>query len=74
MEEVRLMCDYVKTIQEEYSEFKKREEDALLFGREADYVAIKEQEPSMRIVPVTKGELRLLSNQYFVAFLTTFGI
>ena len=74
VEEVRQMCDYVKTIQQEYSEFKKLEEDALLFGREVDYLAIKEQEPCMRIVPVAKGEFRLLSNQHFVAFLATFGI
>ena len=30
------MCNYVRNIQEEYQEFKKEEEDAILFGREAD--------------------------------------
>ena len=54
IEEVRLMCNYVRVIQEEYQDFKKEEEDAILFGREADLLALKHASPAMRVVPLTK--------------------
>ena len=68
------MCMFVKQIQEEYSEFRSEEDNAILFGRQVEMSDIRNANCGMRVVPVGKEEFKMMQNQYFVAFLATFGV
>ena len=46
----------------------------LLFGGQLEIEDIKNAEPAMRVVPVTREEFLMLENQAFLNFLKTFGI
>ena len=50
------MCQFVKKISSEYSEFKADEEKLLLFGGLLEAEDLKVAQPSMRVVPVTREE------------------
>ena len=68
------MCHFIRQIQEEYAEFKSEEDNAVLFGRQIEMADIRNAGCAMRVVPTTKDEFKMLQNQYFIAFLSTFGI
>ena len=71
---VEQMCHFVKQIQEEYTEFKSEEDNAILFGRTIEMADIRNSNCAMRVVPVTKDEFKMVQNPYFVAFLATFCV
>ena len=71
---VEQMCMFVKQVQEEYSEFKSEEDNAILFGRQIEMADIRNAHCGMRVVPVTNEEFKMIQNPYFVMFLATFGI
>jgi len=69
------MCDYLCTIQEEHREYKKAEEDAVLFGRNLEMADMRNSTNlAMRVVPVTQDEFKMLNNVAFIRFLAAFGI
>ena len=69
------MCQYLKSIQVEYSDYKRAEEDAILFGRNLDMADIRNSSNlAMRVVPVTTEEFNMLRSSPFVAFLSAFGV
>ena len=65
---------FVRQIQEEYSEFRSEEDNAILFGRQIEMSDIRNTNCAMRVVPVTKDEFKMMQNQHFVMFLATFGV
>ena len=69
------MCAYLKQIQEEHKEYKRAEDDAILFGRNIDLADLRNaKNTAMRVVPVTQEEFKLLRSSAFIAFLAAFGI
>ena len=68
------MCLFVKQISDEYTQYKAQEDNMLLFGGQLEIEDIKNAEPAMRVVPVTREEFLMLENQAFLNFLKTFGI
>ena len=69
------MVEYLRQIQQEHKEFKREEENAILFGRKVEMADIRNSSNmAMRVVPVTQEEFKLLRNNAFVAFLSSFGI
>ena len=57
---VKQMCNYVKQVQEEYTEFKLEEDNAILFGRNIEMADIRNSNCSMKVVPVTKDEFKMV--------------
>ena len=69
------MCAYLKQIQSEHSEYKKAEDDAILFGRSLEMADFRNsKQTAMRVVPITQDEFKMLRSGPFVAFLAAFGI
>ena len=70
------MCDYLCQIQSEHKEYKKVEEDAILFGRNMDMADIQANSKNlaMRVVPITPTEFKMHRNGAFINFLAAFGI
>lgn len=69
------MCIYLSSIQKEHAEYKRAEEDAILFGRNLEMADIRNNSSlAMRVVPVTPEEFNMLKFGPFVAFLGAFGV
>lgn len=70
------MCGYLRQIQAEHKDYKRAEEDAILFGRSLEMADIRNSKYSsaMRVVPITQEEFKMLKSAPFVAFLAAFGI
>lgn len=87
--DIRKYLDYISNVCHEYTEFRKKQDDMVLFGDELELADIKRavQQTSksatlsarnmqipFTIVPLTRNDFRKLSDPLFLHLLTCFGV
>ena len=74
-EQIKKMCEFLRAIQIDHKDYKRVEEDTILFGHNLEMADMRNSKNlAMRVVPVTQEEFRMIRNGAFIAFLSAFGI